>query len=133
MAAPIRASRSRRRGEDDAFVGARELPPGAAERTRVVGGAGHQFRAHPVREEQHLFLDAVLHLPALAIELLIQRLRRPPLRAQIRHNVAWVFLALDLLGLGTKRAIGLGVLVFTLDVKQVALECLPGVLHQGLP
>jgi hypothetical protein len=39
---------------------------------------------------------------------------------------------LDLLGLGAERAVGLGVLVFTLDVKQVALECLPGVFHQGL-
>src|SRR5205085_4173515 len=47
-----------------------------------------------------LFLDAVLHLPAGAVELFVQRLRLPSLRTQRGHHKTRILFAVDVFGLG---------------------------------
>ena len=51
-----------------------------------------RLRAHPIGEQTQLFLDAVLHLAAGAIQFLVQLARRPFVRAQRRHHVARILL-----------------------------------------
>src|SRR3989440_7691816 len=59
-----------------------------------------RLRAHAVREQAQLLLDAIFHFAARAIELLIKFLRGPVLLAKGSHQVARIFLALDLFRFG---------------------------------
>src|SRR3954463_1114981 len=54
----------------------------------------------PVSEQAHLFLDAVLHLPARTIELLIQVLRTPFVTAERSDDEAAVLALIEIFCLG---------------------------------
>jgi len=67
--------------------------------TAALIGA-HRLGTHAVRKQAGLLLDAVLHIPATAVQVFVKRLRRPCFAAQSRDDKPEILFAIDMLGLG---------------------------------
>jgi hypothetical protein len=107
-----------------------------------LGGAG------PVAEKGELLLDSIFHLPAGAVELLVERLRSHPFGTQRGHHKTRVFAFVQVLSFSNhasaaaprfacplgelrKQAGGLVCLrvqragLFPLGIDQLAQSCIP--------